>query len=50
MLKQIGSEARRELERLLNTKVYLELFVKVRPRWRDDDTALDEIGITKIRT
>ncbi|MFI5174051.1 MAG: GTPase Era [Terriglobia bacterium] len=48
MLKQIGTEARIELERLLNTKVYLELFVKVRPNWRDDEAALDEIGITKI--
>ena len=35
MLKQIGSEARRELERLFPPKVYLELYVKVEPNWRD---------------
>lgn len=49
MLKQIGTEARLDLERLLNTQVYLELFVKVRPRWRDSEAILDEIGIDKIR-
>ena len=35
MLKQIGSEARRELERLFPPKVFLELYVKVEPNWRD---------------
>jgi len=35
MLKQIGSEARQELERLFPPKVFLELYVKVEPRWRD---------------
>ena len=35
MLKKIGTEARKELERLLGMKVFLELFVKVRPGWRD---------------
>jgi GTP-binding protein Era len=35
MLKQIGSEARRDLERLLPPKVFLELYVKVEPHWRD---------------
>ena len=35
MLKKIGTEARREIERLVGTKVFLELFVKVRPGWRD---------------
>lgn len=34
-LKKIGTAARFQIERLLNTKVYLELFVKVRPGWRD---------------
>ncbi|MDD5543620.1 MAG: GTPase Era [Acidobacteriia bacterium] len=43
MLKRIGSEARRDIERLLNTKIYLELFVKVRVHWRDDEAILDEI-------
>ena len=35
MLKRIGSEARAELERLLPPKVFLELYVKVEPNWRD---------------
>jgi len=35
-IKQIGTEARQELERLFPPKVYLELVVKVEPRWRDD--------------
>jgi GTP-binding protein Era len=35
MLKQVGSEARQELERLFPPKVFLELFVKVEPYWRD---------------
>jgi GTP-binding protein Era len=35
MLKQIGSEARRELERLFPPKVFLELYVKVEANWRD---------------
>ncbi len=34
MLKEIGSQARKELERLLGTKICLELFVKVQPHWR----------------
>jgi GTP-binding protein Era len=34
-IKQIGTEARLELERLFPPKVFLELFVKVEPHWRD---------------
>lgn len=36
MLKQIGTEARKELESLLGVKIFLELFVKVQPNWRDN--------------
>jgi GTP-binding protein Era len=36
MLKRIGTEARREIETLTGQKVFLETFVKVRPRWRED--------------
>jgi GTP-binding protein Era len=36
MLKQVGTLARQELEQIVGRKVYLELFVKVRPRWRQD--------------
>ncbi|MDZ7636945.1 MAG: GTPase Era [Bryobacterales bacterium] len=43
MLKQIGSEARPELETLLGTKVYLELFVKVAAGWRDKANVLNDL-------
>lgn len=36
MLKKVGTEARKELETLLGTKIYLGLFVKVAPGWRDN--------------
>ena len=44
-LKKIGTEARREIEGLLGKHVYLELFIKVKPRWRDDPRFLDSLGI-----
>ena len=44
MLKQIGSAARQEIQRLLGTKVYLELWVKVRRRWPRDEAALRFLG------
>lgn len=42
MLKKIGSEARRDIERMLDGKVFLELFVKVRPGWRQQRDFLEE--------
>lgn len=44
MLKTVGTAARRELEQLLGRKVHLELWVKVRADWADDDAALREAG------
>jgi GTP-binding protein Era len=44
-LKEIGSAARRDIEKLLGRRVFLNLFVKVRDRWRDDERILDELGI-----
>ncbi len=44
MLKKIGAEARAEMERVLGLKVYLDLWVKVRPKWRRDDSALRQFG------
>jgi GTPase len=41
-LKKIGTAARLQIERLLNTKVFLELFVKVRPGWRDSRQFVQE--------
>ena len=43
-LKRIGSEARQELERLLEAKVFLELWVKVRSSWADDERHLRSYG------
>ena len=42
MLKKIGTEARRDIERMLGGKVFLELFVKVRPGWRQQRDFLEE--------
>jgi GTP-binding protein Era len=44
MLKKIGSEARREIEAMSERKVYLDLRVKVRKDWRDDESALKMLG------
>lgn len=43
MLKKIGTEARLELERMLGTKVFLELFVKVKANWRESRSFLEEL-------
>jgi GTP-binding protein Era len=43
MLKKIGSEARRELEQMLDRKVFLSLFIKVKPNWREDPSFLDAV-------
>jgi GTP-binding protein Era len=45
MIKRIGTEARRDLEAMLDGRVYLDLHVKVRGDWRDDERLLDEIGV-----
>ena len=48
MLKSIGTEARMELEKLLGQKVFLELHVRVREGWRDDDRFLQELDWRKM--
>jgi GTP-binding protein Era len=45
MIRAIGSGARPEIESLLGGKVFLELQVKVRPRWRRDEALLERLGI-----
>jgi len=45
MIKRIGTEARQDLERLLDGRVFLDLHVKVRQDWRDDERLLDEMGM-----
>jgi GTP-binding protein Era len=43
MLKKIGTEARKELETLFGTKIYLGLFVKVAPDWRENPHKVREL-------
>jgi GTPase len=43
MLKKIGTSARLQIERMLDTKVFLELFVKVQRGWRDSRAFVDEL-------
>jgi GTPase len=45
MIKQIGMRARPEIELLLGHKVFLQLQVKARPKWRRDETMLERLGI-----
>jgi GTPase len=45
MVKEIGVRARPEIELLLGRHVFLELHVKVRPRWRRDEAMLERLGI-----
>ena len=47
MLKKIGSYAREDVEKFLGTKVFLELWVKVKPDWRNSSTMLKTLGYTK---
>lgn len=47
MLKQIGIAARRDIEKLVGSKVMLELFVKVRKDWKNDILALNDLGFNK---
>jgi len=45
-LKEIGTAARADIEKLLARRVFLNLFVKVRERWRDDERVLNELGVS----
>ena len=49
MIKQIGTAARAELERYLESRVFLDLHVKVKSEWRDDERVLDELGVDRVR-
>ena len=44
MIRRLGSDARADIEKFIGRKVFLELFVKVRPKWRDTETFLKEYG------
>ena len=47
MLRDIGMKARPEIERLIGTKVYLQLWVKVKENWRDSDVLVANFGYRK---
>jgi len=47
MIKHIGTAARAELQKYLESRVYLDLHVKVKSEWRDDDRMLDELGMDR---
>jgi GTP-binding protein Era len=44
MIKKIGTAARKDIEAFIGQKVFLELFVKVKPKWRESDQHLKEYG------
>jgi len=48
MIKEIGTRARKDIEPFLGKKVFLELFVKVIPKWRDREKFLNEIGFQEF--
>ena len=47
MLKEIGRRARQDIERLLGSRIYLELWVKVKKDWRNQELALRELGYAR---
>ncbi len=49
MIRRIGTEARRDLEELTGGRVHLDLHVKVRRDWREDERMLDELGMPRYR-
>jgi len=49
MIKRIGTDARKDLEPLLGGKVFLELHVKVKDAWRDNERILHELGLSRKR-
>jgi GTP-binding protein Era len=44
MIKKLGTEARKDIESFLQQKVFLELLVKVKPKWRENELYLKEYG------
>jgi GTP-binding protein Era len=49
MIKRIGAAAREELERFFGTKVYLDLHVRVKSEWREDEGVLSDLGLGQRR-
>jgi GTP-binding protein Era len=49
MIKAIGTAARKQIEDFFERRVYLDLHVKVREDWRENDRTLDDLGLPKHR-
>jgi len=49
MIKRVGQDARQQIEELVGTRVYLELWVKVRKKWRQDERELQRMGYSMSR-
>jgi GTP-binding protein Era len=49
MIKAIGTAARKELERFFDARVFLDLHVKVRAEWREDERMLDQLGLPQAK-
>ena len=47
MIKKISTQARIDMEKLLDTKVFLTLYVRVKPDWRDSRAVMGELGYDK---
>ena len=45
MIKKIGTAARQEMEKFFDTRVFLDLHVRVKSEWREDDRILHDIGV-----
>jgi GTP-binding protein Era len=45
MIKRIGIAAREDLEKFFDTRVFLDLHVRVKSEWREDDSVLSDIGL-----
>jgi GTPase len=45
MIKKIGTAARADLEKFFDTRVFLDLHVRVKSEWREDDSVLNDLGV-----
>ena len=50
MIRRIGQGAREEIERFFETRVYLDLHVKVQSEWRENEQLLDELGLSQHKS
>jgi GTPase len=50
VIKQIGTEARKKIEAMLDGQVHLNLHVKVSPKWFSNNWVLDELGLPRSQT